>query len=122
MYYGKAYLGECIEECSVPIAKSNDQPDSKLKNLSAAQHDLKAFPNPFINKISFSFRLTESGPVNLQLYDMNGKLVATIFNGVIQKGMMQKVNFDGGKLPAGIYIGRLQTASGTTEQRIVRSR
>jgi len=56
------------------------------------------------------------------LYDMNGKLAATIFNGTVQKGTLEKVNFDGSRLPAGMYISRLQTTAGITEQKLVRSR
>ena len=116
-----ASLGKCVE-CSVPNTNSNVELNSKLKISETAQSTLAAFPNPFINTVSFSFKATESGPASLRLYDMNGKLVATIFNGFVRKGPVQKVNFDGSKLPAGMYISRLQTASGFTEQKIVRSR
>jgi hypothetical protein len=52
---------------------------------------------------------------------MNNKLVATIFNGIIQKGIWQQVKFNGGSLPAGIYISQLKTTSGLTEQKLVHS-
>jgi len=115
-----AFLGTC-EGCSVPIANSDVELNPKLQISSAAQNSLGAFPNPFNNTVSFSFRVTESGPASIRLYDMNGKLLAIIFNGLASKGTLQQVNYDGGKLPAGIYICRLQTASGSTEQKLVRS-
>jgi len=34
----------------------------------------------------------------------------------VPKGTSQKVSFDGGKLPAGIYISRLQTAFGVVSK------
>jgi hypothetical protein len=72
--------------------------------------------------VSFSFKVSESGPASIRLYDMNGKLSATIFNGFVQKDVLQKVNFSGGKLSAGMYLSRLQTISGATEYRLVRIR
>jgi CubicO group peptidase (beta-lactamase class C family) len=116
-----ASLGKCVEG-SAPITNSNIELNPKLQISAAVQNTLGAYPNPFTNTVTFSFKVKESGHASLQLYDMNGKLVAMVFNGAVSKGTSQKVNFDGSKLPAGMYIGRLQTASGVTEQKIVRSR
>ncbi|MEP7107494.1 MAG: serine hydrolase [Ferruginibacter sp.] len=116
-----AYLGECADGCSDPLSKSNGQVVSKFQSLPAANYKFGAFPNPFNNTVSFSFRPTESGLISLRLYDMSGKLLTTIFNGYVQQGIFQRVNFDGSKLPAGNYISRLQTASGFTAQKLVRS-
>ncbi len=121
MRYG-AYLGECAEEHRESYTKSNDQSNSKLKDATALQQNLSAFPNPFNNTISFSFKVAEQGKSTLKLYDMNGKLLATVFNGGLQKGTLHTVNFDGSKLPDGIYISRLQTTSGVIEQKIIKSR
>ncbi|MEP6949277.1 MAG: serine hydrolase [Ginsengibacter sp.] len=117
-----ALLGKCAE-CSAPVVKSNSNVElnTKLKILEEVQGAPRTFPNPFTNTVSFSFKTNKSGPASLRLYDINGKLVATIFNASLQKDMTQKVNFDGSKLPAGIYISRLQTVSGSTEQKLVKS-
>jgi hypothetical protein len=78
------------------------------------------FPNPFTTSVTFSFTSSASGQASIRLYDMNGKMVATVFNGHVEKGILQQTNFDGSKLPASIYLSRLQTASGTSEQKIVK--
>ena len=119
--YG-ASVGECGEGCNIPLANSNVELSANPKISSISNFTLNAFPNPFTNTVSFSFTVAESGHATLKLYDMNGKLSAVIFNGFVQKSMFQKVNFDGNKLPAGIYISRLQTASGVTEQKLVHTR
>ena len=113
-----AYLGACDQVLSKLESKPTIDVQSKLEK----QNTITVSPNPFTNQVTLSFKVAQSGPVNLRVYDLNGKLVADIFNSVAQKGIIQKVNFDGGKWPAGIYISRLQTASGVTEQKIVRSR
>jgi D-alanyl-D-alanine carboxypeptidase len=118
--YG-AILGEC-EKCAAPFDKSMGEWNAKVMASSASENKLEAFPNPFVNMVSFSFKVSESGPASIRLYDMNGKLSATIFNGFVQKDVLQKVNFSGGKLSAGMYLSRLQTISGATEYRLVRIR
>jgi CubicO group peptidase (beta-lactamase class C family) len=115
--YG-AYLGDCNEACDVPFVQSNP----KLQYLSLENYHLKAYPNPFRNQLSFEFTPSESGPASMRLFDMNNKLVATIFNGVVQKGALQQVKFDGGHLSGGIYISRLETPLGSTEQKLVHIR
>jgi hypothetical protein len=116
-----ASLGECAE-CRLPVSKSGSdvELDTQLQ-ISETPGTFAAFPNPFNNSISFSLKAKETGTVSLRLYDLNGKLLATIFNGYMQQGSLQKVSFDAAKLPAGIYISRLQTVAGFTEQKLVKS-
>lgn len=120
IHYG-GYVGGCAET-RPPGSNSNEQPYTKLNEATKITDKLQAFPNPFTNIISFSFRSPGNGNATLKLYDMNGRLIATIFSGAVQKGSLQKLNFDGSKLPAGIYLGRLQTAAGVSEQKLIKIR
>jgi hypothetical protein len=63
-----------------------------------------------------------AGFASLKIYDLNGKLVANVYSGNAQSKVINKINFDGSRLPAGIYISRLQTATGITEQKIIKTR
>jgi CubicO group peptidase (beta-lactamase class C family) len=109
-----AFLGECSGSLS-NIAK---QPI----NEEQAVNDLSVFPNPSSDKVSISFKMPVSGPVTLRIYDMNGKLVTTLFNGMAEKGMVERINWNADKLPDGIYISRLQTVSGSIQRKIVLNR
>jgi CubicO group peptidase (beta-lactamase class C family) len=80
------------------------------------------FPNPFRARATVTFSITQTGPVSLQLFDMNGKLLSTLFNGKLDKGTTQQANVEASQLPAGIYIMRLQTAAGVKQQRLVLTR
>ncbi len=109
-----AFLGECESSRSISVKQQIIEEQTIT--------DLSVFPNPFINKASVSFNVSQSGPVTLKVYDMNGKLVATLFSGMAEKGMIKKINWNAGKLPAGIYISRLQTASGSIQRKIILNR
>ncbi|HEY5408064.1 MAG TPA: serine hydrolase [Ginsengibacter sp.] len=117
--YG-ATLGACDDKCSVPFAREDAALNSKLQIASNNLEVQGVFPNPFTTSVTFSFKSQDAGQASIRLYDMNGKMVATVFNGFTQKDIVQKINFDGSRLPAGIYLSRLQTASGTSEQRVVK--
>ena len=51
------------------------------------------YPNPFNPTTVISYELPESGNVTLEVFDMTGRLVATLANGTVQAGSHQ-INFD----------------------------
>ncbi|MGN6298269.1 MAG: serine hydrolase [Ginsengibacter sp.] len=113
-------LGACDEKQSAGFAGEEATLNPKLEFASKNPEVQNVFPNPFTHLVTFSFKTQESGTASIRLYDMSGKMVATVFNGYVQKGILQQVSFDGSKLPAGIYMSRLQTDSGSWEQKLMK--
>jgi hypothetical protein len=68
-----------------------------------------AYPNPFNATTTFTFSVEQAGPVVLELYDISGRLTATVFNGQIEAGI-HNVNFNARDLPSGVYFARLRVA------------
>ena len=67
------------------------------------------YPNPFNPTTNIRFKLSEATDVQLIVYDILGREVATLVNGFKQKGIY-RINFDAGNLTSGIYVYRLKTA------------
>lgn len=67
------------------------------------------FPNPFNTSTKIEYSLQNSGFVSLKVYDLTGKVVATLVNGNQASGK-HEVNFDKNNLKAGTYLYRLTTA------------
>ncbi|MDZ4803716.1 MAG: glucoamylase family protein [Candidatus Eisenbacteria bacterium] len=72
-------------------------------------------PNPFRHSSRISYRLDEAGLVSLTLFDVMGRTVRTLVNGLQTSGI-HDVTLDGQGLPSGIYWYRLN-AAGRTETR-----
>jgi len=70
-----------------------------------------AYPNPFNPSTVLSFSLPTSEAATLSVYDLSGRNVATLFDGVMAAGE-HSVSFDATAhgLGAGIYYARLETA------------
>ena len=69
------------------------------------------FPNPFNPSTRISFTLPEPGPVRLEIFDINGRLVRTLIDGHVGKGL-REANWNGrdnsGRAVAsGLYFYRL---------------
>lgn len=74
------------------------------------------YPNPFNPTTTISYAVTSADQVSLTVYDLTGRQVATLVDGLVPAGS-HEVTFQAGNLPSGLYIYRLQTS----EQSIART-
>lgn len=54
---------------------------------------LKAWPNPFTERLNFEFSSTTDTQAKLEIYSVNGAKLATLFNGPIKGGVLYKVEY-----------------------------
>ncbi|NOY78186.1 MAG: T9SS type A sorting domain-containing protein [Calditrichaeota bacterium] len=64
------------------------------------------YPNPFNPTTVIPFSLQKRGHVDLSVFDVNGRLVAKLFNQEMSAGQYQ-AKFDGSRLASGVYYYRL---------------
>lgn len=69
-------------------------------------------PDPFEDRTEIAFELRESGPVDLSIWDLNGRIVRTLWAGDLSAGP-HRIAWDGcartgERLPAGKYFYRLR--------------
>jgi bacillolysin len=85
---------------------------------------MQNYPNPFNPSTSISYQLSAASDVNLTVFDVLGRKVATLVNGRQNAGVHTAV-FEGGNLPSGVYfcrlssIGREGTVSNTAVRKMV---
>ncbi len=75
-------------------------------------------PNPFNNSIRFTYGLHKAGSVNVSVYDISGKLIATLEEGRKAAGHCT-VFWDGEGYPTGVYLVRMRTVFGVDVNRKV---
>lgn len=90
-----------------PIAKSDDL------------LILKNYPNPFNNSTTIQFELSESGFMELDLWNHQGQRVGILFTGNKNAGRHQ-VLFDATALPEGIYFCRIQIGNEMITKKIIK--
>ena len=75
-------------------------------------------PNPFASTTTVAFTLAQSSNVTLQVFDMQGREVATLLQGPMDAGRHQ-VPWDASLQPSGIYWCRLTSGGVTRSRRMV---
>lgn len=77
-----------------------------------------AHPNPFNPVTTLSFSLPEASKVTLKVYDLSGREVAILVNGLREAGNHQ-VTFDGRNLASGVYVYQLTAGSFTASAKMI---
>jgi hypothetical protein len=84
-----------------------------------ASFDLaQARPNPLSKSTAIAFSLPKSGSVDLAVYDIAGRKVATLAQGTMSAGN-HEVSWNGANAPVGVYLYRLSFEGKTLTNRMV---
>ena len=76
------------------------------------------FPNPFNPGTSLSYEIPANGHVTLKVFDLLGREVITLVDGVEESGK-HSVSFDATGLAGGVYYCRLQTNQNTITKKML---
>ena len=77
-------------------------------NVAKGQTTVKAFPNPFSNNVKFVVTVFEGVSGSLEVFNLLGQKVKTVFQGRIQSGANTfQVNFPSMKSAQLIYVLRV---------------
>lgn len=76
------------------------------------------YPNPARTRGTLVFDVPVRADVRLEIYDLQGRAVATLADGPREPGRYV-LGFDAARLPAGLYFARLRTGGADLRQRLV---
>ncbi|OWY26039.1 hypothetical protein C7N43_35390, partial [Sphingobacteriales bacterium UPWRP_1] len=80
---------------------------SKTELPGFASDALQVYPNPFAQSATVMFTVPETMQVQLTLFDLTGREVVKIFDGIAGKETVQEVSIDGSNIPQGVYLCRM---------------
>jgi hypothetical protein len=138
-YFYRGFVGDhpwsVIDADSFSFAKAGDLRDwfgpegwvaggEPFPGEEAVNHQPAAFglqpcsPNPFNASTVVRYKMQDARQVSLKVYDVSGRLVATLAEGWREAGSHEAV-FDGSNLASGIYLAKLEAGEFTAVQKLV---
>ncbi len=76
------------------------------------------YPNPFNPSTIISFSLPKKSDVYITIYDITGKEIQQLFEGVEEAGKYE-VSFDGSNLSSGVYFYKLRAGDFTSTKKMI---
>ena len=100
---------------------SDDEGDGEEAAMIADEstNTLSSYPNPTNGLSQAVFMTGQTQRATLEVYDMKGRLVEGLFSGVAEAGVEYRIDFDGLRLPNGVYMYRLTTDSETIIKKFI---
>ena len=78
----------------------------------------KAYPNPFNSTTRLTYGMTDAGHASLNVFDLNGRLVANLVDGTVNAGY-HNVTWGGADLAAGVYMVQFEAAGFKSVSKVV---
>jgi hypothetical protein len=95
---------------------SGDQSDLSIKPESI--HLYQNSPNPFNPATTLSFTLPEAAHVELTVFDLQGRVIAGLVNGLREAGV-HEVTFDASQLASGLYFYRIEAGGFSSVKKMI---
>ena len=67
--------------------------------------------------INFELEITKSDIIKIDIYDLNGKIVDSLYNGILDRGIYS-YTWDASNFTSGIYFITISTSEYSTSQKI----
>ena len=132
----KSHTDNALKEASVPVAgdsftvslpslsvtavlltgRSTDTTDGSGPSTMKLAFDI--YPNPFNPGTTFSYSISRSGRVKIDVFDMRGRFVRAVQDGAVASGP-HTVHFDGSGLAAGMYVARIAAGAETVQKKMM---
>jgi len=100
---------DCSEALTIDKPKTENQQFTFLLN---------SYPNPFNLSTLITYSISSPSRVSLQLYELSGREVRTLFNGYKQAGFYS-VNLNANDLSSGLYLVRLEGSGQTIVRKLI---
>jgi hypothetical protein len=103
------------------IARVSDYESTGTGTIGSTVNDFRLYenyPNPFNSSTVIRYSLPERGMTRLNIYDISGRLITRLIDGITEPGE-NSVMFNAGNLASGIYFAELTSGTNKSVRKIV---
>ena len=111
---GNLVVANCSSAVGSSVVLKSEDAINGVINTESSKMAI-VYPNPFAGSTTINFALDKKSNVQIDIYDLNGKLVAAVVDAIFNEGDHQ-ITYNNSVLKSGIYI--LSITSGSSKQNI----
>ncbi len=104
--------------CYLPVDQLSAVGDDPLVFQPSGYDLLNAYPNPMNSSTRIQYTLQSPGTVRLELFDIQGRLVNTVFDGSAEAGV-HGISLEMSQYASGTYFLRMNTMQQTETQKLI---
>ncbi|UOG77350.1 T9SS type A sorting domain-containing protein (plasmid) [Hymenobacter tibetensis] len=108
--YGEEPAGATVASRGTQVVMSSAATPQKGAHV---QTKLRSYPNPFTGSTTLEFALAQSGKYQLEIYDLQGRLVQRVQASEAPTRQLVRVPWEATAVTRGLYMARLITGTGT---------
>jgi hypothetical protein len=116
----EAYMGAAPD---IGAMETEGAPGMVSSQIASGGPLIMNYPNPFRFTTNITLRISRTGPVRVDIYDLEGRHIQTLHNGTLDKGthMLEWPAGDnsGNRLPGGIYMARMSTGNQVSSRKMI---
>ena len=91
----------------------------KVAITQIGDQNLKVYPNPFNDKVTFEFTSAIDGHAVLEIQNVLGQKVATLMNKQVEQGVLNRVDYRPNGKESGIFFYRLMLDNSVMKGKII---
>jgi hypothetical protein len=115
------HSGFSLKSATIPTEIMSANPDTPREPLFRFA-EVRAYPNPFTERVRFDFVSPESADAQIDIYDMTGRKIATVFKGHIEEGVTNTVEFIPRTIEGGMYTYRATLGTKVFTGKVLRNK
>jgi hypothetical protein len=104
--------------CTYTIGTKSAEITTENEHL-IEKSDLKVYPNPFTDRLRFEFVSPETVNARIDLYDLTGRMIKTIFEQPVERGVRYEAEFRPETIISGMYIYRITMGEKITNGKVI---
>jgi hypothetical protein len=100
--------GNLVVHSGTSFGDTNNPPDDHHnEHMLSAELGVKAYPNPFTDHVYFELMLQTESKVRLEIFDVTGARIATLFNDVVLAYNRYQLEYTPENFSSGVLLYRL---------------